>query len=198
MIRPEDVPRETRLSLEVLVELVRKWTPRINLVAPATIDNIWARHVEDSLQLWPLRPIAARSWIDLGSGAGFPGLVIAACDPDLLVTLVEADSRKSVFLKTAAREMGLSVDIRTDRIENMAPKPFDVISARALAPLPKLLALAHRFRSPGGVALFPKGRSGDSELTEARAAWHIRAEPIPSRTDPAGTILRVLEFDPLP
>lgn len=191
------VSRETSERLDLLAALVRKWTPRINLIAPATVAELESRHIADSLQLWDLRPATPRNWIDLGSGGGFPGLVIAACAPDLPVTLVESDQRKAVFLRTAAREMGLAPDVICARIEAVPPRPFDVVSARALAPLDRLLPLARPFVAPGGVALFPKGRGADSELTAARAGWHIRAEAIPSRTDPAGTILRLLEFEPL-
>lgn len=191
------VSRETAERLDLLAALVRKWTPRINLIAPATVAELESRHIADSLQLWDLRPATLRNWIDLGSGGGFPGLVIAACAPGLPVTLVESDQRKAVFLRTAAREMGLAPEVICARIEAVPPRPFDVVSARALAPLDRLLPLARPFVAPGGVALFPKGRGADSELTAARTGWHIRAEAIPSRTDPAGTILRLLEFEPL-
>ncbi len=192
------VSRETLERLEVYAALLLKWTRAINLIGKATGEQVWTRHIADSLQLWPLKPENASTWIDLGSGGGLPGLVIAACDPDLAVTLVEADQRKAEFLRTAAREMGLSTTVLDRRIEEIPPSPHDVVSARALAPLARLLALAHPFHAKGGIALFPKGRMADSELTEAKASWHISGDALPSRTDPAGRILCLQEFEPLP
>jgi 16S rRNA (guanine527-N7)-methyltransferase len=202
--REFDVSRETCARLEAYIALLTRWNARINLVAPATIDTVWARHVADSAQLFGLAPVSASSWIDLGSGAGFPGLVVAALaaekQPDLHLTLVESDTRKAAFLATAAREMGLDVGVEARRIEALPAHPHDVVSARALAPLDRLCALAHRFcarhAGPGTVFLFPKGAGLDSELTAATAHWHIRAERIASRTDPAATVLRILELEP--
>jgi 16S rRNA (guanine527-N7)-methyltransferase len=202
------VSRETCARLEVHIALLTRWNARINLVSKATIDTAWARHVADSAQLFDLATRSAATWIDLGSGAGFPGLVVAALaeekQPDLHVTLVESDARKAAFLAAAAREMGLDVTIEQRRIEALPARPHDVVSARALAPLDRLCALAHRFSArhpgppagPGTVFLFPKGARLDSELTAATAHWHIRAERIVSRTDPAATILRILELEP--
>ena len=211
-----DVSRETCARLEAYVALLTRWNSRINLVAPTTIETAWTRHITDSAQLFDLAPKSAACWIDLGSGAGFPGLVVAALAaekrPGLHVTLVESDTRKAVFLATAAREMGLGVTVESRRIEALPPHPHDVVSARALAPLDRLCALAHRFSArhtgqhtgqhmgrrafPGTVFLFPKGARLDSELTAATAHWHIRAERIASRTDPEATVLRILELEP--
>jgi 16S rRNA (guanine527-N7)-methyltransferase len=206
--REFDVSRETCERLEAYIALLTRWNARINLVAPATIDTAWTRHIADSAQLFGLAPASASSWIDLGSGAGLPGLPVAALAaeklPGLHVTLVESDTRKATFVATAAREMGLDVTVEPRRIEALAQRPYDVVSARALAPLDRLCALAHRFSNrhtvrhagAGTVFLFPKGARLDSELTAATAGWHIRAERIASRTDPAATVLRILELEP--
>jgi len=196
------VSRETCERLEAYIALLRRWNARINLVARGTIDAAWARHVADSAQLFDLAPAAASSWIDLGSGAGLPGLPVAALAaervPGLHVTLVESDTRKAAFLVTAAAEMGLDVTVEPRRIEALPARPYDVVSARALAPLDRLCALAHRFSARGTVFLFPKGARLDSELTAATAGWHIRAERIASRTDPEATVLKILELEPRP
>lgn len=198
--REFDVSRETCQRLEAYIALLTRWNARINLVAPATIKTAWTRHVADSAQLLDLAPESASSWLDLGSGAGLPGLPVAALAaekaPDLHVTLVESDTRKAAFLATAAREMDLDVTVEPHRIEALTPRPYDVVSARALAPLGRLCALAHRFSGRGTVFLFPKGARVDSELTAATAGWHIRAERIASRTDPEATVLRIVELEP--
>ena len=198
--RAFDVSRETCARLEAYIALLTRWNARINLVAPATIGAAWTRHVADSAQLFDLAPAPAVSWADLGSGAGFPGLVVAALaaekSPGLRVTLVESDTRKAAFLVAAAREMGLDVTVEPCRIEALPGRPYDVVSARALAPLDRLCALAHRLSGPGTVFLFPKGARLDSELTAATAGWHIRAERIASRTDPEATVLKILELEP--
>jgi 16S rRNA (guanine527-N7)-methyltransferase len=206
--RTFDVSRETCARLEAHIALLTRWNARINLVSKATIDTAWARHVADSAQIFDLAPRSAATWIDLGSGAGFPGLAVAALaaekQPGLHVTLVESHTRKAAFLAAAAREMGLDVTIEQCRIEALPARAHDVVSARALAPLDRLCALAHRFSAryldrqadPGTIFLFPKGVRLDSELTAATAHWHIRAERIASRTDPAATVLRILELEP--
>ena len=194
------VSRETLLRLETLAQLLRRWSARINLVARGTLDELWARHVADSAQLLPLAPESAHHWLDLGTGAGFPGLVIAAlaaeARPELRVTLVEADRRKVAFLQTAARAMHLAPEIRAARAEALPPLGADVISARALAPLPRLLALAAPHAAEEAVLLFPKGEGWDEELTRAAADWHTRVERVPSRTRPGSCILRMSELRP--
>ena len=193
-----DVSRETSARLDALVAVLEKWSRTLNLVGKGTLAEVWTRHVEDSAQLWPLAPASARSWIDLGSGAGFPGLVIAALAaderPDLHVTLVESDTRKAAFLGAAAREMGVSVTIRDVRIEALEAPPADVVSARALASLDRLLDYAAPLLAPGGVCLFPKGAGHASELTEARRRWQCRVVAHPSRTDPAAVVLEIQEL----
>lgn len=198
--RTFDVSRETLSRLETYVELLQRWNKRINLVSSASLTDAWARHMADSAQLLALAPNGTRSWIDLGAGAGLPGLPVAALaaekSPCLRVTLVESDRRKAVFLGMAARAMGLNIGIDTARIESLPCRGHDVVSARALAPLPRLCRLAYKFTRPGSVLLFPKGAKLDSELTTARSDWHIRLDRIASRTDSDAVILKIVELKP--
>ena len=193
-----DVSRETMDRLLAYAALLIKWNPKINLVAKSTIPDIWHRHIADSAQLWVLAPRGAKTWVDIGSGAGFPGLVIAAIAaekaPDLTMTLVESDRRKSVFLQSAAREMGITVKVITKRIEQLESQNADILSARALSSLTQLLEFTEKHRKPCGVCLFPKGARVDSELTEASSCWHMAYETFPSMTDPDAVILRIGEF----
>ena len=193
-----DVSRETMERLQAYSELLIKWNPKINLVARSTIPDVWHRHIADSAQLWTLAPKHATTWLDIGSGAGFPGLVIGAIAaekaPDLRITLVESDRRKSVFLKTAAREMGITVEVITKRIELLESQHADILSARALSSLSQLLDFAEKHRNADGVCLFPKGARANSELTEASSCWHMAYETFPSMTDPDAVILRIGEF----
>jgi 16S rRNA (guanine527-N7)-methyltransferase len=185
------VSRETLDRLTLLADLLKKWQPRINLIGSDTLADLWRRHMLDSAQLAPLVPRSARTLIDLGSGAGFPGLVLAAVSPALQVHLVEANARKCAFLRQAAAAMGLPVTIHPRRIEQMAPQPFDVVTALALAPLARLLGLAERFVGPGTLCLFLKGRGVEGELIEAQKTWRMVVRRRPSLSDPAGTILDV-------
>jgi len=192
------VSRETAARLDALVERLLRWQPAINLVAPSTLPDLWTRHIADSLQLWPLAPAQAGSWVDLGSGAGFPGLVIAALAADrrpaLTVSLVESDARKCAFLAEAARAMDVLVDIQHRRIEAEAPRRHAVLTARALAPLDRLCGFAITHLAEGGLALFPKGAGVDAELTAAARSWQYQVSRTPSRTDPGGTVLTVTEL----
>ena len=189
------VSRETRDALEVYVRELRRWQVVKNLVGPRTLDDVWTRHVADSLQLAPLGPGGV--WADLGSGAGLPGLVIAIARPGTLVHLIESDRRKCAFLRQAARLCGASVRIWDERIETAAAKldPVpDIVTARALATLDKLLELSEPLLRNGAIGLFPKGRDHRSELTHAAECWKFSADLIPSRTDPEGSILRIRDF----
>jgi 16S rRNA (guanine527-N7)-methyltransferase len=194
---PVDVPRETEETLRRFAEFLLHWNRRINLISERTIDDLWRRHVADSLQLLPLLPDAPTPLLDLGSGAGFPGLVLAAAT-GWSTTLVEADKRKAAFLIDAASRLGLArVEVHAKRIEDTELPRTRLLTARALAPLPTLLRHAHRLLSPeGGMALFPKGRRAEEELTAASRDWMMRVERFPSRTDPASTIFRVSEIRP--
>jgi 16S rRNA (guanine527-N7)-methyltransferase len=186
------VSRETLDRLRLFDTLLRRWTARVNLIAAATVDQVWTRHILDSAQLFDLSP-ANGHWVDLGSGGGFPGLVIAiiaaAERPSLATTLVESDLRKGAFLATVARETGLRTSILTERIESLPDLQADVLSARALAPLPRLLDLSARHMKPGATALFPKGARHDAEIRDALANWRFSYKKHPSLTDPSATIL---------
>lgn len=191
--RAFDVSRETLSKLDAFHDLLLKWNPRINLIGRDTQTKIWARHIADSAQLWKLRPRDARTWADLGSGAGLPGLVIAALaeGADLHVVLVESDGRKCVFLREATRAMRLRVTIHEARIESLAPLKADVLSARALAPLDRLLGHAEKHRLSQGRGLFPKGRSVHKEVEIAIRAWRFEHRLHPSLTDPEAAIVEV-------
>lgn len=189
------VSRETRKGLEAYVALLLRWNARINLIGRSTEAEVWTRHLADSAQLWPLRPRGARLWADLGSGAGFPGLVIAAVareqQPDLQVTLVESDSRKCAFLLEAARALEVKPTILTERIEALAPLGADVLSARALAPLDILLEFSAKHRRSDGIALFPKGEAVHKELEAAAKRWRFEYRIHPSATDSRAAIVEV-------
>jgi 16S rRNA (guanine527-N7)-methyltransferase len=181
--------------LELYLRLLEKWNPAINLVSAATLPDAWHRHIIDSLQFLEASPHQSGRWVDLGSGGGFPGLVvaIAAADrrPDLRVTLVEADKRKAEFLRTVSRETEVPVTVLTERIEKLAPQRADVLSARALSPLAQLVAYASVHLGPGGVALFAKGANWQSEVLAARAHWTFDLKEHASMTDPTAVILEI-------
>jgi 16S rRNA (guanine527-N7)-methyltransferase len=188
------VSRETLERLKRYAELLTDWNTRHNLVSAASLTDLWRRHFMDSAQLVDLIPTAARTLVDLGSGAGFPGLVLAAMRPDLRVTLIESTGKKCRFLKTVAAELGLKVRVRQERIEDSSPETFDVITARACAPLPQLLSYAQRFWGEGSRAFLLKGQNLALELTEAHKSWRIKFEQHPSRSDPSGIILEIREL----
>ena len=194
---PDSVSCETSQRIATFKSLLQKWNTRINLVSDADPDLVQKRHVEDSIQLLEHVPEGAKTWADLGSGAGFPGLICACCLPDrspLNVTLVESDQRKAAFLREAIRATGAPATVQNHRIENLTAQPYDIISARALAPLHNLLAYAERLSHEDTVLLFLKGRRLESELTEALTHWSMESEKIPSRTDSEGTILKIHRF----
>ncbi len=188
-----DVSRETGDRLEALVSTLERWQKTINLVSRTTMGDVWRRHVLDSAQLKPLIPAEAKTLVDLGSGAGFPGLVVAALRPDLEVTLIESDARKAAFLAEAARRMTLEKPpkIVIGRIEAVAPTPADMITARALAPLDQLLTWADRHRTDTAICLFHKGKGWQAELTEAMKDWDIPFQIFNSVTDLDAVILRI-------
>jgi 16S rRNA (guanine527-N7)-methyltransferase len=173
------------------VALLEKWQPAINLVSRNTLADVWRRHVLDSLQILPLIPRTASTLVDLGSGAGFPGLIVAAARPHLQVRLVEADARKCAFLAEVARVAAPGAQIINARIESLSAEPVDVVTARALAPLPRLLAWANKFVADPTICLFHKGGSLGTELTEARRHWIMTVDRVPSVTAPDAAILRV-------
>lgn len=191
------VPPETLERLDLYAELLERWSKVQDLVAPGTMPRLWQRHFADSAQLLALAP-DARTWLDLGAGAGFPGLVIAILQagcPGFRAHLVESNARKCAFLRDVARQTGAPVDIHNVRIESLRfghnGGQFDVVTARALAPLVKLLGLALPFFSAGTIGLFPKGREWQSELAEARKAYELEARALQSQTDPEGRIIEL-------
>lgn len=190
-----DVSRETITRLGLYESLLHKWNPAINLVSPGTLADSWARHFVDSAQLLSVAPADAKTWLDLGSGGGFPGLVVAVLAkelrPNLAVTLVESDARKAAFLAEAARQTDVAVTIKVERVEMLTPCNSDIISARALAPLARLLAMAEEHLAPGGTGLFPKGAQADAEVAEALETFRFTLQKIPSQTDPMAVILSV-------
>lgn len=169
----------------------------MNLVSARSAEEVWRRHIMDSLQLVPLLPATAPdALVDIGSGAGFPGLVLAAAT-GREADLVEADKRKAAFLTEAAARLDLrGVRVHAKRIEAAGLRKTGLLTARALAPLPALLRHAHVLLTPGGTALFPKGRTAEEELTAASRDWNMRVERFQSRTDPASTIFRFSEIRP--
>ena len=197
----DSVSRETWTRLDRLVERLLHVQQHTNLVARSTLPHLWTRHVADSLQLLPLVPGAVR-WIDLGSGAGFPGLVIACAlteTPGAEVHLVESIQKKANFLRGCVDALHLQGMVHAQRIEDFArtnTRPFDVVTARAVAPLDKLLAYASPLLKRGGVGLFPKGQDVEAELTAASKSWTIDCELVPSTTDPHGRIVVVRRLAP--
>lgn len=193
------VSRETMDRLEVYEALLRKWNPAINLVSRSSLDQLWGRHFEDSAQIFGLNEAESGTWADLGAGGGFPGLVVAIlameAKPDLTVTLVESDQRKAAFLSTVAREVGVKARILPQRIEATPALGADVMSARALAPLAKLLVYADLHLRRGGQALFPKGATYREEIDQAFETWRFSYETTPSMTDPSSVILSIRDIE---
>jgi 16S rRNA (guanine527-N7)-methyltransferase len=191
-----DVSRETRDQFEALVYTLGRWQKAINLVGKATLEEVWTRHILDSAQLLPLIPKETKTLVDLGSGGGFPGLVLAALRPTLDVTLIESDARKGAFLSEAGRRMGLKNQPKVviNRIEAASPVNADVITARALAPIGQLLTWAAPHRSERSICLFHKGKNWQVELTEAMKDWDIQSQSFSSVTDRDAVLLRVAQF----
>ncbi len=193
-----DVSRETFERLEVLADLLGKWNPRINLVSKSTLADLWVRHIQDSTQVFNLAEPQAAQWVDIGSGGGFPGLVVALMcnEPGApgKVTLIESDQRKCAFLRTVLREAGVPGQVISERIENAEPQNADVLSARALADLSSLCAFAERHLKPSGTALFPKGVTWEKELIQAQESWSFNHEVITSITEPNSVILKVKDI----
>ena len=193
-----DVSRETLTRLLAYQALLGRWQQRINLVGPATLDDFWARHAADSAQLLALAG-DQRIWLDLGSGGGFPGLIVAIMltESGGHVHLVESDGRKAAFLRTVIREVGVPASVHNRRVEElaMARETFladvQVISARALAPLPDLLELVAPFFNSSTIALLHKGAGWQDELTRAEQCWNIDVEALPSQTHDAARILHL-------
>lgn len=194
-----NVSRETNERLEHYLAMLRKWNPRINLVAPSTLADAWTRHFIDSVQIHDLAPATSGNWLDIGSGGGFPGMVIAILAqefaPERQITLIESDQRKCVFLRSVARETNVPVTVIAKRIDQVDPLHQSVLSARALAALPDLLGFADRHLAADGVALFSKGRRWRAEIDEAARSWRFQHEVFESKTDPEAVVLRIGEIE---
>lgn len=192
------VSRETAARLDLYVAQLRRWQSVKNLVGPATLAEVWTRHVADALQLLALAP-DARGWLDLGSGAGIPGLILAiAGGPEISVDLVESNARKCAFLTETARLTGARARVHAARIEAVIPnfRGVDVVCARALAPLEQLLDWTEPLLNSGTTGLFPKGREVEAELTRAAARWTVAYDLVPSRTESMARIVRVNDLAP--
>lgn len=193
------VSRETMERLEIYETLLRKWNPAINLVSRSTLDRLWDRHFIDSAQIFDLHTAESGHWADLGAGGGFPGLVVAILaaerKPDLSVTLIESDQRKAAFLSTVARAVGVVARVLPQRIEATPGLGADILSARALAPLVKLLEYAALHLRPGGQALFPKGATHAGEVSQALERWRFSYEITKSMTDESGVILSIRNIE---
>lgn len=185
-------------QLRQFVELVLRWNPRINLISRASAADVWNRHIVDSAQVYMQMPERCESWVDLGSGGGFPGIVVAILaahrKPGLRVTLVESDQRKAVFLRQAARELGVGCTVLARRIEELGALSADVVSARALASLDKLFEMSAPLLAAGGTALFPKGANRAAEIAEAQRHWVFNVTELPSLTEPTAAILKVTDL----
>jgi 16S rRNA (guanine527-N7)-methyltransferase len=193
--RVAHVSRETLERLEAYVALLSAWNARINLVGRNTMGDIWRRHILDSAQLFELLPRRTRVLVDLGSGAGLPGLVLAVMGvPE--VHLIESDQRKAAFLREAVRITGIAATVHAARVESVPAFAADAITARALADLGQLVEISEKFRTNRTVSLFLKGESVEGELLAAQARWRMQASMLPSRSDPSGIVLRLEEIEP--
>ncbi len=193
----QDVSRETFDALCAFEDLVRKWSPKINLVSKADLSSLWSRHIQDSAQIFSHAPTMGH-WVDIGSGGGFPAVVAAilsrgaGCDHRF--TLVESDKRKCAFLRTASREIGLSLTVCSERVEELKPLNADILTARALANLTALVGFAERHLNSDGVAIFPKGETWENEHHAAKDVWSYRYEAIRSETNPAAAVLIIQDI----
>jgi 16S rRNA (guanine527-N7)-methyltransferase len=184
---------DTLARFDMYVGLLGRWQRAINLVAPSTVQGSWERHILDSLQLAAFLPEGARTLVDLGSGAGFPGLVLGIARPGLEVHLIESDRRKAEFLRHVSRETSTPATVWARRVEDVAASGLkaDVVTARALAPLPQLIDMSESFCHETTVRLFPKGQSADAELTRLDPSKTIRVTMLPSVTAASAAIIRV-------
>ncbi|MCY4207439.1 MAG: 16S rRNA (guanine(527)-N(7))-methyltransferase RsmG [Roseovarius sp.] len=193
-----NVSRETNLRLGCYSDMLRKWSKSINLVSKRSLDDMWSRHFKDSAQLYNLVPHPVKIWADFGSGAGFPGLVVAIMamekgSPEN-VMLMESDSRKCEFMRSVIRKTGAKAQIVNDRVEHVMPLNADVVSARALSELQMLLKYASMHLKPSGVAIFPKGENWHEEVTRAKSAWHFRHQAVKSDISGGGVILKIKDI----
>ena len=188
------VSRETLDRLQSYRDLLLHWNQRINLVGPATLDHFWARHALDSAQILMQARRGDRRWVDFGSGAGFPGLVIAAlvgANGGHTVTLIEASVKRCAFLREAARTLGVEVEIISEKIEAVLPRTVDVVTARAFTSLDGLLSYAQSWMGPDSQALFLKGQDVSTELEQASTNWAFEHMVVPSVSDRRGCVLKI-------
>jgi 16S rRNA (guanine527-N7)-methyltransferase len=183
-----NAPRGASERLKLFVDLLLHWNRSVNLISRADEALVWERHVADAQQLVRLIPKDIERAVDLGSGGGFPGLVLAI-ETGIRFDLIEADHRKAAFLREAARRVSAPVSVHVSRIETARVAPAPLVTARALAPLPRLLELSVRFLAPGGLCIFPKGTNANIELTTSSTEWHMRVEQVPSLTAQGAVIL---------
>lgn len=195
--RATNVSRETLARLKAFVGVLEDWNQRHNLVSRSSLADVWRRHVFDSAQLVDFIPSTAMSFIDLGSGAGFPGIVLGVLLGEragFRTVLYEATRKKCEFLSVAASRIGINAEISNGRIEDAPPENFDVVVARACAPLPRLLQYAERFQGPRTQNLFLKGQNVGAELIESHKYWKMKVNQHPSRSDPSGIVLAIEEL----
>lgn len=188
-----DVSRETLERLDTIILTLDEWRKRSNLIGPREWPQIWTRHVGDSFQILDYVPNETRV-VDFGSGAGFPGLIISAARPTSHVTMMESVGKKCAFLRAAIEAAGLNASVYQGRIEAAPASEADIVTARAFAPLPKLLDYAAPWMENGAKGVFLKGERWKEELTEAQQRWSFAYEAIPSRTGGSGVILIVREL----
>ena len=197
LISGVNVSRETIEGLEHFAALIEKWTAKINLISKGSLSDLWDRHILDSAQLLKICPRNIHNWLDLGSGGGLPGVVVAILAKELIpmltMTMVESDKRKSVFLRAAIRELDLNATVLNARIEKLPPVRADVISARALAELDVLLALAEPHLTKNTVCLFQKGEKWEKELSKAQQSWSFQCDITKSKTQSGAIILKLGE-----
>ena len=189
----KNVSRETFEKLKVYQRTLEAWQKRLNLVSSSTLSNVWERHFKDSLQLLPYLPSSETKLVDLGSGAGFPGLVLAVARPNFLnVTLIESDLKKCVFLENVSRETNALITVLNERIEALKNSlKFDVVTARGLAPLSFLIEYAFPLMDVNSFCLFLKGKEFESEIEDSQKKWDFNLEIFPSLTDSRGRILKI-------
>lgn len=191
--RETGVSRETLERLSAYAALLLKWNARINLIGRGSEAELWRRHILDSAQLLPLIPNSARQIADVGSGAGLPGLILSILNSTASFALIEPDQHKAAFLREAIRVTQSTAIVHNSRVEEADLTTQDVVLARALAPLDRLLEMVQKLVSIHTVCIFPKGAAAEQELTEARTRWKMQVRQVPSRTDPAGRILVLTE-----
>ena len=199
LARLMNVSRETLSRLDLFAGLLEKWNPKINLVSPATLPDLWNRHFLDSAQLFQHIGPSATRVADLGSGGGFPAIVLSILlketAPDTEVTMLESDARKGAFLRTAQRELALNCHVVTERIETATPQDAQAVTARALAPLPKLLSFVDRHLAKTGTAILQKGANWEAEVEEALVNWSFKVQNYTSITDDSAVVLTLTDLE---